>query len=66
MGIAVAFLFILAFTQALNFGLYLSVGLLAAGLVCTARFIVSDHTAAEIYGGLALGAVSMIAAQIFG
>jgi hypothetical protein len=66
MGIAVTFLFILAFTQALNFGLYLSVGLLVAGLVCTARFIVSDHTRAEIYGGLALGAISMIAAQVFG
>ncbi len=66
MGIAVTFLFILAFTQALNFGLYLTVGLLAAGLVCTARFIVSDHSAAEIYGGLTLGAVSMIAAQLFG
>ncbi len=66
MGIAITFLFILAFTQPLNFGLYLSVGLLIAGLVCTARFIVSDHTAAEIYGGLALGSVSMIAAQVFG
>lgn len=66
MGIAITFLFILAFTQPLNFGLYLSVGLLIAGLVCTARFIVSDHTAAEIYGGLALGSVSMISAQVFG
>lgn len=66
MGIAVTFLFILAFTQPLNFGLYLSVGLLIAGLVCTARFIASDHTAADIYGGLTLGAISMIAAQVFG
>jgi hypothetical protein len=66
MGIAVTFLFVLAFTQALNFGVYLAVGLLIAGLVCTARFIVSDHTQAEIYGGFVLGVLSMLAAQVFG
>ena len=66
MGIAVAFLFILAFSQNLNFGLYLTVGLLIAGLVGTARFIVSDHTRAEVYGGFALGVLSMLAAMVFG
>lgn len=66
MGIAVTFLFVLAFTQPLNFGLYLAMGLFIAGLVCTARFLVSDHTPAEIYGGFTLGALSMLAAQVFG
>ncbi len=66
MGIAVTFLLVLAFTQPLNFGFYFAIALFIAGLVCTARFIVSDHTAAEVYGGLALGAISMIAAWIFG
>jgi hypothetical protein len=66
MGIAVSFLFLLAFTQTLNFGVYLSIAVFIAGLVCTARFIVSDHTPAEIYGGLVLGALSMAAAAVFG
>lgn len=66
MGIGVAFLFLLAFTQALNFGVYLALALFIAGLVCTARFIVSDHTQAEVYGGFALGVLSMAAAAVFG
>ena len=44
---------LLALTQSVSFGVYISVALLIAGLVCTARFIVSDHTQKEIYGGLA-------------
>lgn len=66
MGISVSFLFLLAFTQTLNFGIYLTIAVFIAGLVCTARFIVSDHTPAEIYGGLVLGALSMAAAAVFG
>lgn len=62
MGIVVTFLLLLAFTLNLNFGIYLSVAFLVAGLVCTARFIVSDHTAKEIYGGLVVGIVSMLVA----
>ena len=33
----------------------LSVAVLVAGLVCTSRMIVSDHTSKEIYSGLLLG-----------
>jgi hypothetical protein len=66
MGIMIAFMFLLAFTQELNFGIYLSVSLFIAGLVCTARFIASDHTAAEVYGGLMVGIISMLAAFIIG
>lgn len=40
-------------------GLYIAVALLIAGLVCTARFIVSNHSPFEIYAGLFAG----IAAQ---
>lgn len=60
MGIVVTFFTLLAFSQDLNFGIYLSVALLVAGLVCTARFIVSDHTAQEIYIGLLVGVASML------
>ena len=66
MGVMVAFIFLLAFTQSLNFGIYLSVALFITGLVCTARFIASDHKPKEIYGGLAVGIVSMLLAGWLG
>jgi hypothetical protein len=66
MGIMVTFIFFLAFTQALNFSLYLSVVLLITGLVCTSRLIVSNHTQKEVYVGLFTGFVSMLAAILFG
>lgn len=62
MGIVVTFMILLAFSQDLNFGVYLSIAILVAGLVCTARFIVSDHTAQEVYGGFLGGVVSMLVA----
>jgi hypothetical protein len=66
MGVMVAFMLLLAFSQKLNFGIYISASLLVAGLVCSARFIVSDHTPKEVYGGLIVGIVSMIVANWFG
>jgi hypothetical protein len=36
-------------------GTYLSIAVLVSGLVCTSRFIVSDHSAREIYSGFLLG-----------
>jgi len=35
----------------------LSIAILIAGLVCTSRFIVSDHSPKDIYGGLLVGLV---------
>lgn len=61
-GVMLAFIILLAFSQPLNFGIYISVALLVAGVVCTARFIDSDHTPQEIYGGLALGILSQMIA----
>lgn len=61
-GVLIMFILLLAFTQQLNFGIYISIALLIAGMVCTARFIVSNHTAREIYGGLLAGFVSMLVA----
>lgn len=64
-GVMLTLFLLMAFTQQLQFGAWLSVAFLIAGLVCTARFIVSDHTTTEIYGGLLLGAASvLIAGQI--
>jgi hypothetical protein len=63
MGIVVMFFSQMAFTQDLNFAVYLSIVLIIAGLVCTARFIVSDHTPFEVYAGLITGIVSMLLAS---
>jgi hypothetical protein len=65
-GIVLTFFILMAVTQQLNFGIWLAIVFLLTGLVCTARFIVSDHTAQEIYGGLAVGAISMIIANWVG
>jgi hypothetical protein len=40
-------------------GLYLSVAVLLAGMVCTSRLIVSDHVPADIYAGFFAGMASM-------
>ena len=65
-GLMLCFMILLAFSGGLHYGVYLSIALLITGITCTARLIVSDHTTAEIYGGLALGAVSMLIAYQFG
>jgi len=65
MGVMLAFIFLLAFSDPLNYGPYIGAALLIAGLVCSSRFIVSDHTAREVYGGLAVGIASMLAANLF-
>lgn len=66
MGVVTGFMFLLAFTQDLSFTVYITVALLATGLVCTARFIVSDHRQSEVYVGLLLGVAAMMAAYWVG
>lgn len=65
-GVMMIFMILLALSQELHFGVYLSIAFLVTGIVCTSRFIVSDHSPAEIYGGLLLGAISMLLANQFG
>jgi hypothetical protein len=62
MGIVAAFMILLGVTQSVNFGLYISIAFFITGLVCTSRFIVSDHTQKEIYLGLLTGVLSMLVA----
>ncbi|MEP7374420.1 MAG: hypothetical protein ABI675_13585 [Chitinophagaceae bacterium] len=62
MGVAISFMLFLAVTQSISFGVYASIAFLIAGLVCTARFIVSDHTSGEIYTGLLVGVFSQLIA----
>ena len=65
-AIAVGALFILflwmGFSGSLATGTYLSVAIFITGLVCTARFIVSDHNSFELYSGLLVGALCQLVA----
>jgi len=65
MGVMVSFMTMLALTQSVSFGLYLSITFLIAGIVCTARFIVSDHTQKQIYAGLLAGFIGLLIAVWF-
>jgi hypothetical protein len=47
-------------------GTYLSLAVLIAGLICTARFLVSDHSSKEIYSGLLVGALAQCIAWLIG
>jgi hypothetical protein len=51
---------LLAMTMGASYGLYLSMALAVAGLVCTSRLIASDHTQKEIYAGLVAGIGCML------
>lgn len=62
-GVMLTLFILMSLTQDLNFGIWISVAVVATGLICTARFIVSDHTPLEVYGGLVVGAVSMLIAN---
>ncbi len=65
MGVVVTLFFILSLRSGANFGPWLSIALLIAGLVCTARLMNADHRPFEVYAGLLLGAVSQMIAFIF-
>lgn len=65
LGTAIAFLCSLSFGYSISFGLYLSIAMLIAGAVSTARLILNDHEPAEIYWGIATGALAVILANIF-
>lgn len=70
-AIAVGALFILfmwmAFSSRIAVGYFLPAAILITGLVCTARFIVSDHHPFDIYSGLLAGALcQLIAISIAG
>ncbi|MDB5251593.1 MAG: hypothetical protein JWP27_762 [Flaviaesturariibacter sp.] len=64
-GVAIAFLYLLALISGASFGIYLSIGLFVAGLVCTARLINADHRPKEVYLGLLLGMLSLVVAWMF-
>lgn len=62
MGGMLTFFLLFSFTDEMASGLYLSLAVLIAGLVATARLIVSDHTNFQIIQGFAVGALAQLIA----
>ncbi len=60
-------MFFLLFSFSDNYasGLYLSLAILVAGIVCTARYLASDHSSFEIYSGLLAGMLTQFIAWQF-
>lgn len=63
-GAAMAIILFAYYYQA-PYGLFISIALMLAGLICTSRLLVSDHTNAEIYYGLLVGAACQFGAYLF-
>lgn len=63
-GVGATFIFLLGFSTYMSFGIYISIAILIAGLVCTARLIHSDHSTKEIYAGLLMGVIAQLIAAV--
>ena len=64
LGGAMMFFFIFSFHDAYSSGAYISMAVLATGLVCTSRLLTKDHTAFEIYSGLFIGMLGQFVAWV--
>jgi hypothetical protein len=64
-GLMSAFLIHVGLTQNFNFSIYISIAIILTGIICTARFIDSDHQPVEIYFGLLIGIFALFAAVKF-
>jgi hypothetical protein len=64
-GVLVTYIILLAFLLPVAFGFYISIALLIAGAVCTARLVNSDHNVVEVYLGLAIGVLAQLIAYWF-
>jgi hypothetical protein len=60
MGGAVTAIILFAFYYAVPLGMVISITVLLTGLVCTCRFLVSDHTRVEVYSGLIVGVLCQL------
>lgn len=61
-GGATMYLLLLGLYSGEPMGVPIAVATLITGIVCTSRFVVSDHYPFEVYWGLALGAASQMVA----
>jgi hypothetical protein len=64
-GGAMAAIILFAFYYQMPLGVSMSIATLIAGVVCTSRLLVSDHTNKEIYAGLFVGIGSQLIAYFF-
>jgi hypothetical protein len=64
-GGLMTFALLFSFNDNYASGLYIGIAFLVAGIVCTSRFIVSDHTPFEIYSGLFIGMLAQFIAWQF-
>jgi len=58
------FFLVIAFSQTMLMTWPVSIVILIAGLVCTSRLLISDHTEKELYTGLFLGLICQFIAAI--
>jgi hypothetical protein len=65
MGGALAAIILFAMYYQLPLGISMSIATLITGIVCTSRFLVSDHTNKEIYAGLFVGVLCQLVAYYF-
>ncbi len=61
-GGGVMFMILLGISGTASIGLPISVATIIAGIVCTARFLISDHYPGDVYSGLFLGALCQLVA----
>jgi len=61
-GAALTFVMLTCFYYQLYLGADIAIITLITGIVCTARFIVSDHTNLDVYSGLIAGALCQVIA----
>jgi hypothetical protein len=65
MGGLVTFFLILALFGSFPVPVFLSISILIAGLVCSARLLLSDHQPFEVYAGFFLGVICQTLAMFF-
>ena len=64
-GGALASIILFAMYYQMPLGVSMSVATIITGIVCTSRFLVSDHTPKEIYTGLFVGIGCQLGAYYF-
>jgi hypothetical protein len=67
MGIAGAMICVIltCFTYNMHLGLDIAVAVMATGLVCTSRLLLSEHSMAEVYTGILVGVTCQLIAYYF-
>lgn len=64
-GVMCAFIFSISFLSDVNYGFYLSIAVLLAGVICSVRLVNNDHNPLEVYTGFFIGVLAMFVAYVF-